>query len=37
MTSEACAPMFSKIDFENIQVLHEAQAIAEVRPIRAAA
>jgi hypothetical protein len=37
MTSEACAPMFSKIDFENIQMLHGTQAISEVRPVRAAA
>ncbi len=37
MTSETCAPMFSKIDFEKIQMLHGAQAIAEVRPVQAAA
>ena len=37
MTSETCAPMFSKIDFEKVQALHGAQAIAEVRPVRAAA
>ena len=37
MTSEACAPMFSKIDFENIQMLHGTRAVAEVRPVRAAA
>ena len=32
-TSESCSPMFSKIDFEKIEMLHGVQAIAEVTPI----
>lgn len=37
MTSETCSPMFSKIDFESIEMLHGLQAIAEVTSDRVAA